>query len=102
MTDKIYNVPQYWAFTDDEDRAVELLREVGFWHLSGYAGCLCGHIRIFAFDIDISCRKSDNSITVSSRYTYMTEERLQKIADEVLRQYLDQGEAPPRVRVTIE
>jgi hypothetical protein len=89
--------PKYWAGPEDTDRALDLLRSINFWHLSGYSGCLCGSIKIFAFEIDVSCRKSENTITVKSRYPGIGLADCQKIAEEIKHQIITAGDPVPDI-----
>ena len=85
----------------DAKAFVELIKTNGFWHLSGYDGCLCGDIKVGAFHIAVSCRKSDGpKIHVTSRHGLVTLDDVQKITDEVKRQYLEQENDPRLVVVT--
>lgn len=92
-----YPPTKYWTFPEDEKRAIQLLKEIGFWHLSGYSGCLCGNIKIFAWEIEVSCRKSGNTVIVRSNYLGIEKDSSQRIAEEVKRQVIEATDPEPEI-----
>jgi len=90
----------------DAEAAVKLLRQIGFYELSGMDGCLCGSILIQDFSIDVSCRKSSGSldffgnlIRVHSGYMGVTPADLLAVAVEMVKQIHEHDDwSPIRVR----
>ena len=91
-------IPRYWPRIADPKAAVALLKREGFWHLSGYDGCLCGRVSIFNFQIEVHCRKSSESskteIVVGCRSLGSSKADLQMVADEVARQASEAESTP--------
>lgn len=54
---------KYLPNSTDPEAAFLLIRDIGFWFLSGYDGCHCGWLEICGIEISISCRKSQSTIT---------------------------------------
>lgn len=95
-----------WPRPADSYAAVELLRREDVWHLSGYDGCLCAHLKILGFNIDVRCRKSTGvgktEIAVTCAHMGAILEDCRVVASEVKRQILmHEPEAHVEIKVSI-
>ena len=101
MPKKVIDIPDNWPEDYDPNAAVRIIQQIGFWHLAGYSGCLCGMVEIFSIKVRVSCYKSSSRIYVSSHH--MDGEGdvngLQKVGLEVQRQCKLEGENYPIVIV---
>lgn len=87
------------------NQALELVKEVGIYKLSGTDGCLCMRCEVQGVYIDIACRKSGAAmdqidpgffgvkLRVHSRHLDAGGDELRAIANEVARQLRDEGYA---------
>lgn len=66
--------------------ALYLIRRFSIWGLGGSDGCDCCHFSIHGLQIDVSCRKSEHCVRVSSNCLDKSPKEMIAIASEVLSQ----------------
>lgn len=67
-------------------KTVELIRAHGLFGLCEGDGCYCCAFEVHGIHVNISCRKSDHCIRVSSRHMYRDSAGIESVAREVLLQ----------------
>lgn len=85
--------PKWLPRSTDPDAAYLLIRDIGFLFLGGYDGCECTGFDICGIAVQVSCRKSQNTVSITTGETTGSPQLL-KAAHLILDQIFQVGYEP--------